>query len=675
MNTAPVSARVLGGMCMDDNFANPEIHASIDLNGDFTKAGYRTTRKGTRPLWSNLDRIFDVRGVHIYRAFTGELRVINICETTDTDTRSVAGNTVKFAEGELVLFVFDIDNPTWGPIAYSKVGVLVNPSGDVLTAPYTTESHPWTANFYVQRRLLFIAGHPEFLFQIDYDALRAGSIEDNYPSTPIAPRTGFFNVYPSYFSNTTGLDGSYVTGMFVPSRMSRIDNQAFYSFKRPTYATLDNALDSQQDVVPNWRVNAGRTTIQLDDRVFMWSDTEEPTIVYGLDFLVGDNGKPIVDVRQAGTRWAIITETSVTFRPSLAFYNPANQDPAYIGAEVSQGTPAAASIIELDGSLVFVNHGGIVVASPEGAKTVSSPFLDALFHGTMRSTLPIQLSTMARRCGLPYQIDHRRLEQATATLDESRNLYIVAVTTNGSKVINDLLILWDYKENRFTLHHQMVLDEDLKGYDLFDNPYIPSISWACVDTAYRTDGSSVTVIGNELGTFVMWDGDGDFEKRKAASGRRFTPSIRTSATFMKDDYAEKAAQEINVMLRSNVFESSGIATFYIDGEGSSTETKTTKDLTGEMPFTKTKAFSIAEQAVPEGSVWWGKLGELWSSSTTSGTGRVWARPDYQNVEIKAPLRSMRWWRLTQYDTIGEVYNQAREMEVVGFSVEVGRVKK
>jgi len=694
MDTVPVVGRVLGGMCMNDSVADPTTHALLDLNGDFKKAGYRTTRQGTRPLFSGAGYAFDFRGVYTYQAFSGELRAIAVAEVALTIAVPILGNSITFNKGELVFLVFNVDNPVAEPIAYSKFGLYVDSGGVAQTDVYTSDSHPWTAVFYQQRNILYIAGHRMSLLTIDFDALRSASIETNYPSTPVAPRAGFFSVLTALFRNTTDQSGQYIDGVYAPTRMSRVDNQAFYTFSVPTWATTDETFDLYQSIIPNWRMNQHHTDkYLLDENIFFYSIEEEPTVVYALHNAVAANGRRIVDVRQAGTRWALITDSTVTFRPSLAYYLPENPDPAYMGAEVSKGTSAAGSIVELDSTLVFVNHQGIVRASPEGAVTVSSPFLDALFTGDMRSSLPIELSDMGRRCGVPYQIDHTRLEHAQATLLETEDTYVVAVTTVGSSVLNDLLILWDYGENRFTLHHQVVLDEDLKDYRTSVNPdpppatlyhrNLPSVSWVGVDTGVRSDGSSVTVCCNNIGIFHMWDGDVDYVHPLGFGSQliaTFIPSMRVSATFTKDDFSTKAVQNLDVILRANVFESSGIAALYVDGEGSSTETDTTDSLTSERPFRMTMKYALSEEPEAFGKFYWGKDGELWRSTDPAtlvvdeGTKRVWARPDYHTTRTRAPLPNMQWWRVTFYDTIGELPEQAREMEVMSFGFRVGHAK-
>jgi len=701
MQTQPLPVGVLGGMNLADRSADWSQSASWDVNGWFTSE-YRDVRRGTRPImglrtatgvppvWSSGGQDtataghLDYQGVHAIKTRWGGVRLLVACSVTSNCTISVNGTAAvpvpqSLFEGEIVFLLVDPARQTVGGNA------LLLPAGDLFDAvlavgvfKYTTPGTwpssgrvaadavvfpraDWQPQFYERRDKIMVFGHPSGAVVMDLDNLREA-----------VPRGfGILNHFEiDGFSMAAGAataSYSYFVGPFPPVSVFPVFSIAWYvpceGEERDIPVTVP--VPTEQESVPQDRVGAGGTTVRWDSRQVYYSEVEQPEAVKVLlSSYLAPSGSRYTAVGQAGQYIGLLMDNRACYI-----------DTATGGAQSitwqSYGTTSPLSVQEIGDSLVFVNSAGIVMSSPEQEQVVSSPFLDGLFQNNARSTLPVPLSETERRLGMPLRVDHAMLPKAVSWHDFARGWYCVALTSLGSTAINDMLVVWDYRANRFSLMHGAVSTGIGRGYAIYDaSPLLngtfynlPSFAFSSVATFVGADNKTRVFAANQLGVFEMFDEDTDYLRVQwrpenyygitKTDGRLLTfqavdiESVRVTPAVGLEDFAQKGAQDIRVTCWRPVFADNGYAQVYVEGERGSLQLIDASDISADGLYRETQQATM-EMFVREtrNRKYWGLNGEYFNGN------QVWQRDDYICVDAKLHVDNLRWWRVTFYDRRG-----------------------
>jgi len=599
------------GMCQVDQYADVRRHASMDLNGEWF-GNHRATRRGSRLLLAT-EGCFDFKAIRLFESTTSkELRALVVAHVIhdDYDTGRTfyipqdpvipTANPVTFYPYEVVLLVLRVSDGKilgWGrphsvelpsdevpEPGYTDSTGTAYPSG-LFYKPWREAPGPWQAHLIEHRDIFYVYGFGRYVwkvwkYQIADETIEHGTIggttwswddgtvtpaagavpvEQKFPSTGITYRFGQFAVRRCEFER--GLEWTayaFLAGGIKAKYAAKQHDRVVWTFDDDYVNVISYGVDrndelvSRDVIVSTDPVTKLVTGCKVDESVAWLSDPREPMSIAWVSQYTHDTGDRIVAVASMGTRFAIIGEKKTKIVSDLSATS-------LVDPTLEFGTCAPWSVQSFDDRCVFVSHEGIVVLATNGGKVQSAPFLDPLFEGSAKATVPRQKFREGRRLGLPYSVDHDRLHLAVATHDRRNTTYTVAVSTVGSLVPNDLLIVWNYGADRWHLHHgtetisegewyayvnesrrdapldndlrlHLVAvkanDDDLKNYvramaqmydavndewnDIEDQPHnypiFTTLWWRDADT-YAANADSVTAFVNATGVYVAWSGD------------------------------------------------------------------------------------------------------------------------------------------------------------------------
>ncbi len=607
MRTVSFTMPLVEGMCQVDQYADARKHASMDLNGEWF-GNYRATRRGSRLLLGT-EGIFDFKAVRLFESTVSkELRALVVAHVICDDYDGIAvqipyandsgANLVTFYPHEIALLVLRVSDGKllgWGrpysderpqnevpePGHTDSTGMSY-PSG-IFYHPWREAPGPWHARLVEHRDIFYLYGFGQYVwkvwkYQIADETIEHGTIGGEtwawdlnetgipatFPATGMPYRFGQFAVRRCEFERGLAVTAYAFLLAGIRARYAAVQHDSIVWILDDDYVNISGGgVDKDDELVPRPSIVSTDTTtdlvtgVKVDETVAWMSDPRSPMSIAWVSQYTHDTGGRIVAVASLGTRFAIIGEKKTKIVSDLSATS-------FVDPTLEFGTCAPWSVQSFDDRCVFVSHEGIVVLAAGGGKVQSAPFLDPLFEGSSKATVPRQKFREGRRLGLPYSVDHDRLSLAVSTHDRRNTTYTVAVSTVGSPVPNDLLIIWNYGAGRWHLHHGTetisegmwygymteshradtdweigdqrfratvvkASDDDLKNYvsavrqaydgaewgdvqlDL-DLPLSTTLWWRDADT-YSANSDGVTVFVNATGVYAAWSGD---EERIAA---------------------------------------------------------------------------------------------------------------------------------------------------------------
>ncbi len=678
MATQQVQHTPIGGMVASDMHADPSKDAYLDVNGWFDGDKRYAVRPGIVALDApsgGVDHLLTYRGVYAFKALNGQTRLIYAADVIKAGNLAHRYGTVALARGNIVIVVLDP--------AYERYATAPTPANrriGVGKIPVVAEPAPWEARFFEDREYIYCAGHSSGMVRFAKNVLRSDVIADTIDGVLT---NGLFagNSGAWAAGDFTSIYG-YLTGNFGPGRVFTIGSATWYVPTRAQWFAGTVPFDPIQESIPQRRISPDMLSLQLDERSVVFSESENPLGVRALySSFFAPNNRIITAVASTGDSVNILFDDG-----ALAV------DIATLGQQSIKrhqyGTSAPYSVQELDERIVFVNRAGLVAQTAAEEKVVTSPALDALFKGTMKSPLPVPLAGVEAQLGLPWRVDFDRLHLARSFNDCTRGWYGCAVTTVGSYCTNDLLIVWDYRYDRVFLH---------KGTDVLPGTtrrYVQSYTGAVVnieqffssafcftDIATARFGDSQTDIYfcNDIGVWRLWDGELDYlyyrlhnhathvDTWDLAENGLDIHSVRVTPAYMLSDYNVKNAPVLRATLAENVFVDNGAARIYVEGEGGSNQVLTAAQLSSPNPYPSTTQATTTELVRREEKrPHWGMTGETWDGT------RVWAKPDYVVLDAAINWASGRWFRVTYYDKRNATCKPA--LNLISAEVDIGVVR-